>query len=104
MGATARKTSGFGIAHSANRNRKVKIVVMGTWKEKRLNFFKRNVRLAASAKATRTSLEVTQEEIAKHYGVTQGTVCNWESGKYSWPNGAAELFEYYSVIRKIAGV
>jgi DNA-binding XRE family transcriptional regulator len=86
----------------SHRNRRVFSVAKGGWSEKRLDFFKRNIRYSASAKSTRTVLQVTQEEVAKYFGVTNGTVCNWESGKYSWPDGEKELFEYMTICRQIA--
>jgi len=97
---TKRATSGLGNANVVRR--KTSKIVRGTWQARRLSFFQKNVRYAASAKATRTAMDVTQAEIAEEFGRSQGTVCNWESGKYSWPGGQAELDQYLFVIRKIS--
>ncbi|MGW8177698.1 MAG: hypothetical protein ACWGQW_02720 [bacterium] len=86
----------------SRRNKRVKQVTKANWGAQRVEFFKKNVRFAAAAKATRTAMEVTQQEVAVTYGVSQGTVCNWESGKYSWPGGETELFEYFQTINLIA--
>lgn len=99
---TKQANLGLGDARSSHRNRRVRGVAKVTWAVARVDFFKKNVRFSASAKATRTALEVTQQEVADFYEVSQGTVCNWESGKYSWPGGETELFEYMNHVRRIA--
>jgi len=94
---------GLGDARGKNRrNKRIKHITKANWGARRVEFFKNNVRFAAAAKATRTAMEVTQQEVATAYGVSQGTVCNWESGKYSWPLGEKELFEYFQTIHLIA--
>lgn len=96
---------GLGDARAKQRrNGRINIITKATWAVKRVEFFKHNVRFAAAAKATRTALEVSQQEVAVYFGVSQGAVCCWESGKYSWANGEKELFEYMSACRAIAGV
>ncbi len=72
------------------------------WRAKRIAFFQHNCRFAASAKATRAALNVTQAEVAKEFGVSQGTVCNWESGKYAWQGDAGELQQYLQVVARIS--
>lgn len=99
---TVNANLGLGDARPANRNKKVKPVGKTEWAVSRNLFFKKNVRLSAAAKATRTACEITQAEVAEYYEVTQGTVCNWESGKYGWPGGAQEMWDYQQVIQNIA--
>ena len=103
MAKTMNANMGLGDARSEKRrNNRVKQIEQKNWKFKRISFFQRNVRFAAVAKTYRVVYVVTQSEVAKKFGVTQGTVCNWESGKYSWPDGQSELEEYCKVIRAIA--
>jgi DNA-binding transcriptional regulator YiaG len=99
---TMQANLGLGDARSMNRNRRVKHMPQKSWSETRMAQFRRNVRFSASAKATRTALEVTQAEIAEYFGVCQGSVCNWESGKYNWQGGEKELFEYMTICRQIS--
>ncbi len=102
---TKHANMGLGDARGKHRrNKRVQNVSKVSWGVARVEFFKNNIRFAAAAKSSRTALEVTQQEVAVHFGVSQGTVCNWESGKYSWPMGPAELFEYMRAIRTIAEV
>ncbi len=94
-----RQVSGLG---NANRRRRTTEVNRGTWQSKRLSFFQHNVRLAASAKATRTAYDVTQWEMAEVFSVSTSAVACWESGKYSWPGGQKELHEYIQVVIQLA--
>jgi hypothetical protein len=99
---TQQANMGLGDAVSSRRNPRVQRVDKRGWKFKRIAFFQRNVRKAAAAKAFRTAMDVTQHEVGMYFGVSQGTACNWESGKYSWPGGAEELNEYIDAVRRIA--
>lgn len=92
----------LGEARRARRNSRVQHVEQKGWRFRRIQFFQRNLRFAAAAKAYRTALDVTQEEVATNYGVSIGTVSVWESGKYAWRGGQEELNEYLSVVRRIA--
>lgn len=101
---------GLGDARSGRRKsakksakRRTRAITKSEWAKERLETFKRNVRFAAAAKSTRTALDVTQGEVAAHYGVSTGTVCNWESGKYHWSGGDDELLEYQQTCFKLAG-
>ncbi len=102
---TKNANMGLGDARGrARRNGRVRVVSKAGWAITRVEFFKSNIRFAAAAKSARTALEVTQQEVAVYYGVSQGSVCNWESGKYSWRAGTSELFEYMAACRSIAGI
>lgn len=92
----------IGNASPKRRNSRVTSVSGKSWAETRMLQFRRNVRFASSAKATRTALEVTQTEVAEAYSVHPITVCIWESGKYNWSGGEQELFEYMTTCREIA--
>ena len=92
---------GLGDARSARRNARINHIDKRSWRFKRIAFFQRNIKFAAAAKAFRTAMDVTQQEVADYHNVSQGTVCNWESGKYSWPYDG-ELEEYTQAIQTIA--
>ena len=93
---------GLGDSRKSRRNARVRAVIKTTWAVQRVEKFKSNVKKSAAAKATRTAMEVTQQEVADYYGVSQGSVCNWESGKYMWPGKEQELFEYLQAINSIS--
>lgn len=99
---TRQANMGLGDAVSSRRNARVKKVERKSWRFKRIVFFQRNVRKAAAAKAFRTSMDVTQWEMGQYFGVHQGTVCNWESGVYSWPGGQRELVDYIHAVERVA--
>jgi DNA-binding transcriptional regulator YiaG len=92
--------SDIGIQHAKSK-RRTQLIDRKSWRFKRIAFFQRNVRFAASAKAYRTAMDVTQEEVAAEFDVNQTCVGNWESGKYSWPGDKEELAEYIKVINGI---
>ena len=93
---------GLGDARRDRRNARVQHTEARGWGFKRRAFLHRNIKFSAAAKATRCAMEVTQAEVAKAYRVSQGTVCNWESGKYAWRGGTQELAEYTRTISWIA--
>ncbi len=100
---TASANLGLGdTSSSRRRNNRVKKIDQKGWGFKRRAFFNRNVKFAAAAKAFRVVHDVTQVEVAAAFNVAQGTVCNWESGKYAWRGGNGELQQYCQVIEQIA--
>lgn len=84
------------------RNKRVRVVEQQEWARGRMELFASSVKIAAAAKAWRTSQGVTQIEVANEYACNTSTVCHWESGKYAWTGGKAELDEYIERVRKIA--
>lgn len=104
MAKTANSNFGLGEVRSQDRNPRVKPksqADMRGWKFNRIKLFQRNLRMAVVAKGYRLMMGVTQQEVANFYGVTASTVCGWESGKYNWPGGRAEVEEYIDHVRKI---
>lgn len=84
-----------------SRNARVRRVGQLEWRRTRMSKFSHATKFAAAAKAVRTALELTQEELARSYGVSQFAVSHWESGTYfGWTED--ELNEYIDRCRKIA--
>lgn len=100
MGQVARKESGK--REITDRNSRIKEISKSGWSGDRLAKFKKNLTFAAAAKACRTALQVSGQEVADHFDVSACTVYNWESGVYCWHGGEKELFEYMNSVRQIA--
>ncbi len=71
------------------------------WQGQRNALFRRNVKYAAAARFSRIACDVTQAEVAKHFNCVPTTVGAWESGKYNWQGGDAELADYQRTCREL---
>jgi hypothetical protein len=84
------------------RNKRVKRIVQRTWRKEREDKVRDSIRYAAAARAYRTALGVTQEEMGARYDRTGASVCHWESGFYfGWDD--EELSAYCRMADRIAG-
>ena len=82
------------------RKRSVPHIQRGVWKAKRIAKLTENVRFAGAAKAYRSALNVTQEQMGNWFNVTSQAVTHWESGCYfGW--SAEDLSEYCRVCDKL---
>lgn len=89
---------------SSKRNKRVPLIDRETWKRERNAFYRRNIRYAAAAKATRSALGIAQREIAKHLDLSVQAICNRESGRYAWQGGDVELVDYQKACMRLAGI